>query len=715
MKYRRTGQSPEEAWSDAGHTGTTTTVTITGLKETTQYEVRVRAFNDEGVGPWSQSVTDSTVANRAPVIGGAESVTITVAENTATGTDIGDAFSASDSDNDTITWSLKGTDAALFAIGAAGQLSTNAELNHEESATRSITVVASDGNGNEDTVTVTVNVSDMNEPSGRVVSLAVTEQTADSLTVSWTAPDMTGKPPITRYYLHYRPSVGYWENFYYPGLVTSATIGNLTAGTHYKVRVRTKNDEGGSTWSMATGVTESVMPPENRAPAITGTTTSFTVAENNGQGTQVGAPFTASDPDPGDTITWSLTGADAASFTISASGQLSIAKDVTLDYETQDSHSITVVASDGNGKEDTVTVTVNVSDVNEPPGQAVSLAVTEQTTDSLTLTWTAPDTTGKPPITGYDVQYRQTGQSPEAAWSDAGHTGTATTATITGLKETTQYEVRVRAFNDEGAGPWSASVTDSTAANRAPVIGGAESVTITVAENTATGTDIGDAFSASDSDNDTITWSLKGTDAALFTISASGQLSIAKDVTLDYETQDSRDITVVASDGNGNEDTVSVTVNVSDVNEPPGQAVSLAVTEQTADSLTLTWTAPDTTGKPPITGYDVQYRLSGGSWTDYGHSSVVTSATIGNLTIGTTYDVRVHAKNDEGDGAWSSITTITKTPPAPDTPILTPGDGQLDVSWTMPDTDETPVTGYTVQWKMTPPTLIDPSMLTRDP
>ena len=67
---------------------------------------------------------------------------------------------------------------------------------------------------------------------------------------------------------------------------------------------------------------------------------------------------------------------------------------------------------------------------------------------SLTVTWSAPANAG-PAITDYDVQYREgTGGS----WSDGGHTGAATTATLSGLSENTSYQVQVRATNDEGTG-----------------------------------------------------------------------------------------------------------------------------------------------------------------------------------------------------------------------------------------------------------------------
>ena len=76
----------------------------------------------------------------------------------------------------------------------------------------------------------------------------------------------------------------------------------------------------------------------------------------------------------------------------------------------------------------------------------------------LSLSWTAPDSRGAD-ITGYDVQYRL-GSS--GSWTDHAHTGTGTTADITGLKHVAAYEARVRATNSQGDGAWSDAASATT-------------------------------------------------------------------------------------------------------------------------------------------------------------------------------------------------------------------------------------------------------------
>ena len=397
------------------------------------------------------------------------------------------------------------------------------------------------------------------------------------------------------------------------------------------------------------------------------------VAENSAAGASVGSPVTAADPD-GDPLTYSMSASDV--FDIDTdTGQIRVAAGATLDYEDTQSYTVTVGVSDGKDPDgnadttvdDTIEITINVTDVDEPPAAPGAPDLTEPSGDketSLDVAWTAPDMTGKPSITGYDVQYRVEGATD---WTDASFDGIGTGATLTGLASGAAYEVRVRAINDEGASPWSEAGSRRTATATATYSTkpkfDADELTLSVEENAPEGSPVGLPVAAEDLDGDSLTYSVTG--AAEFAINAAtGQIRVAAGATLNYEETQSYTVTVSVTDGEDNDgrpqdppgidDTVRVTIEVTDLDEPPGAPVLTEPSSDKETSLDVTWTAPDMTGKPPITGYEVQYRVEGGTgWTAQAFNGAGSGITLTGLASGAAYQVQVRAVNDEGAGPWS--------------------------------------------------------------
>ena len=195
--------------------------------------------------------------------------------------------------------------------------------------------------------------------------------------------------------------------------------------------------------------------------------TALRVPENPAPQTDVGAAVSATDPDPGDALQYSLAGADAESFEIdSTSGQIRTREGVTYDHETKPFHHVVVNVTDGTHTV-SITVTIIVEDVDEAPAAPAAPGVFAPTgtTGVLSLSWAAPDNTG-PAVTDYDVQYRVVGSG---SWSLREHAGTDLSATITDLEPGAAYEVQVRATSPEGTGPWSASGHGATGSPPTPV------------------------------------------------------------------------------------------------------------------------------------------------------------------------------------------------------------------------------------------------------
>ena len=420
-------------------------------------------------------------------------------------------------------------------------------------------------------------------------------------------------------------------------------------------------------------VTNNSTVAPNNPPVFPSSTAARNVAENSPAGTDVGNPVTANDGD-NDTLTYTLEGADAVSFdlvTISGSAQIRTKSGVTYDHETKSSYAVTVKADDSNGGSDTIAVSITVTDVNEAPARPAfpSVASVANSTTSLAVTWTAPSNTG-PPISNYDLRYRQ---GTSGGWTNGPQNVTGTSATISSLSANTLYQVQVLATNNEGDSLWSPSGSGRTnmAGNTAPTFPSSTAAR-SVAENSPAGTDVGNAVTATDDDNDPLTYTIEGGDAASFTIvttAGSAQIRTRSGVTYDREAQPTYTVIVKADDGNGGTDTVTVTITLTDVDEPPlaPAAPTVTATPNTTDSLSVSWRAPSSTGRPAIDSYDLQYREgTTGNWIDGPQNVSGTSATISGLSADpAAYQVQVRATNDEGDGRWSPPGRISTTSPGP--------------------------------------------------
>ena len=353
--------------------------------------------------------------NKAPVFTEGSNTTRTIAENTEAGVNIGSAVSATDADEDTLTYSLGGTDAAAFAIDTgSGQLRTEEPLDYETKNAYSVTVTVSDGNLT-DTINVTIKVTDEDEVpvedevpttevtdedkvpatddpvppkgptpgnsapvfvDGTSTTRSVPENTGAGVNIGSTvsATDADGDTLIyslggtdatsfsidsTTGQLRTRTALDYETKNAY-SVTVSVSDGTLTGTINVTIKV-TDKDEVPTTDDP---VSPKGPTPGNSAPVfVEGTSTTRSVPENTGTGVNIEDVVSATDAD-GDTLTYFLSGTDAKVFSIdTTTGQLRT--NAALDYETKSSYSVIVTVSDGN-LTSAITVIINVSDIDEP-------------------------------------------------------------------------------------------------------------------------------------------------------------------------------------------------------------------------------------------------------------------------------------------------------------------------------------------------------------
>ena len=204
------------------------------------------------------------------------------------------------------------------------------------------------------------------------------------------------------------------------------------------------------------------------------------------------------------------------------------------------------------------------------------VTATAGSTTSLDVSWSAPSNAGRPDIESYDLQY---GPGMDGPWTDGPQGVTGTGASIGSLMPGSPYYVRVRATNADGDGDWSppGSGTTNRPPNLAPAFAAdsaARSFTETLFDAAVrTPSNIGAPFQATDLDDDPLTYSLEGADAARFTIdSSSGQLRTKAGERYDREVRAVYVVRVKAEDGNGGEGAIDVTITVDDATEAPVRA-----------------------------------------------------------------------------------------------------------------------------------------------
>ena len=345
-------------------------------------------------------------------------------------------------------------------------------------------------------------------------------------------------------------------------------------------------DDGEGMGKMASEETMMVMMTTmNAAPMFESETAERMVAENTAAGMPVGGPVAAMDADD-DTLTYTLGGTDAASFAIDNMGQIKVGMGTMLDYETRTTYMVTVTATDAAGEMDMVTVTVTVTNVEE--AGTVSLDMAQPVTGTA-ITATLADPDGG--VTGTTWQWASSATSDGTF---APITGAMNAAYTPVEGDVGMYLQATASYTDgEGAGKTAMAVSANmvSMAITAPMFD-TETAERMVAENTAAGMPVGGPVAAMDADDDTLTYTLGGTDAASFAIDNMGQIKVGMGTMLDYETRTTYMVTVTATDAAGEMDMVTVTVTVTNVEE--AGTVSLDMAQPvTGTAITATLADPD--------------------------------------------------------------------------------------------------------------------------
>ena len=339
------------------------------------YEVTVRARDEGGkIGELPVTVTLTNVNERPTITGAAEA---SIEEE---GTLFVDAYTASDPESATIAWQpLAGSDADKFEFNSSnGRLAFKAAPDFEDADRRGdneydVTLTVSAG-GHTITFDVAVTVTNKEEPG--MLALPPTQPQADAdYTATLSDPD--GVQSTTWTWERSRNRSGPWTPV--SGAFDSTTTSvytPVTGDVGYYLRATAEYTDAlsGPGKSLVAVSTNSVRakPVINNPPEFMETNPTRSVAENAGANATVGRAVTATDPDlgPGNTVRYEFESPGSDLFTIDgSSGQIRVKTQGSLDYDdpANRTHRVTVKALDSSNAFDTVQVTIEVTNVNEPP------------------------------------------------------------------------------------------------------------------------------------------------------------------------------------------------------------------------------------------------------------------------------------------------------------------------------------------------------------
>ena len=352
---------------------------------------------------------------------------------------------------------------------------------------------------------------------------------------------------------------------------------------HYEVKVQATD----STNKRGELHVDVIVTERRRAAVIDRPDTVDDFPENSATSRQVGR-YTATDPE-GATVTLSLSSGDA-DFALAGNGVLTFKE--SPDYEERSSYSVTVRAVVGSHTVDKV-VTVNIQNVEEPGTVTLS---TVQPQEGTALTATLEDDDGP---TGTTWQWHRT--------SSRGSAGTpitnADSRSYTPVAADVGSYLRAVASYDDGHGDDKSAaavsvnrVQEAPPDPEAPVFPADGDYDRTIRENLSAGRNLGAPVTATDGNNDRLTYTIPASDEFEI-VESTGQLRTKAE--LDHEGREQHFVTVTATDPGGLTDTVTVTITVEDVDETPvvsGEASAEVAENGNRNVATYSATDPDEQG-----------------------------------------------------------------------------------------------------------------------
>ena len=473
----------------------TQTYTITGLNDRVTYNIRVKAVRGPSGDPFTPTLTSTPGLAGPPVWPADNALTspffgrITADWNPPLDTNSDDNIASY-----VIQWSTSPsgwstTRQATTAVGTTEYTITG--LSNGSYYVR-VQGVNSAGPGTW-SLTEMLRLTATRPSPGQPTELTLTTAANSQLTATWMKPSSTNEP--THYQVQWRNVTARenWATSREHTVVGADTLtatvppsGSLIPSNTYEVRVRAINQDIAGSWSsLARIVLGQAAAPRNLRLDPNG---GHQILVTWDTATSVPAVLSYN-------LQWDTSSGFASNCQVDASCTQvpKASSDVNHQLSSLDNNTIYYVriqSVNANGPGPwSPTQSVKPGALQAPGSPAANpvTVVADADHKKLHVTWTSGSETGKSPLTGFTIQYRRTGTT---SWSssrlsdfddrtdttynctsgdidgDIAAQGASYGCTLTGLLSAESYDVRIRARNSFGEGPWSTTATGTPASGR---------------------------------------------------------------------------------------------------------------------------------------------------------------------------------------------------------------------------------------------------------
>ncbi|MDJ0608905.1 MAG: cadherin repeat domain-containing protein, partial [Kiloniellales bacterium] len=657
----------------------------------TSHTLEVTATSTDGstsIQSFTVNLTDDTSEAQVGPVTDSNTSANTVAENAANGTAVGITALAADADaTDSVSYSLSNNAGGRFAIdGTTGIITVadNSLLDYEAAPSHTVEVTATSTDGSTSVQSFTVNLTDDTSESAvgaisdsNAAANSVSESAVNGTAVGITALASDDDETDTVSYSLSNDAGGRFDIDASTGVITVAdnTLLDYETATSHTVEVTATSTDGStSVQSFTVNLTDDTLEASVGAVSDSNAAAN-TISESAVNGTAVGITALATDADPGDTVSYSLSDDAGGRFAIDGTtGVITVADSSQLDYESATSHTVEVTATSTDGSTSTQSFTVNLTD---DTSEAQVGPVTDSNASANTVSESAVNGTAVG-VTALATDADATDTVSYSLSDDAGGrfaidgtTGVITVADSSQLdyETATSHTVEVTATSTDGSTSvqsFTVNLTDDTSESAVGPVSDSSAAANEISELASNGTAVGVTALAADADpTDTVTYSLSDNAGGRFAIDGTtGVITVANNTLLDYETDTSHTVQVTATSTDGSTAVQNFTINILDADESSVGAISDtdAAAEQVSESAVDGTTVGVTAFATDPDGTDtVSYSLSddaGGRFEIDSNSGVVTVADSASLDYetATSHTIEVTATSTDGSTNVRSFT-----------------------------------------------------------